>query len=176
MDSVFWALWLATQKAKGNGRVKRSRAFLNIEAKRFGAHLGKGNCSISSSERILFRLFDFFGAFFAWFGDGRTWTRRFRLPCTFPPLRFICWTIDGIGALYVFTYIFFARTLSLARINVVTMLRSKSERTILFYFPLRWHSLLINTPGDYVNKDEKAEVACDPPPDQRLSRVDPVCF
>ena len=118
----------------------------------------------------------FLPRFFAWFGDGRTWTRRFRLPCTFPPLRFICWTIDGIGALYVFTYIFFARTLSLARINVVTMLRSKSERAILFYFPFRWHSLLINTPGDYVNKDEKAEVACDPPPDQRLSRVDPVCF
>ena len=113
---------------------------------------------------------------FASFGDSRTRRRRFRLPCTFPPLRFICWTIEGIGALYVFTYIFFARTLSLARINVVTMLRSKSERAILFYFPFRWHSLLINTPGDYVNKDEKAEVACDSPPDQRGSRVDPVCF
>ena len=29
----------------------------------YGAHLGKGNRSISSSERPLFRLFDFFGAF-----------------------------------------------------------------------------------------------------------------
>ena len=41
---------------------------------------------------------------FAWFGDGRTRRRRFRLPCTFPPLRFICWTIIGIGAFYVFLY------------------------------------------------------------------------
>ena len=52
-----------TCRAKGNESVKRSRAFLNIEAKLVGAHLGKGNRSISSSERPLFRLFDFFGAF-----------------------------------------------------------------------------------------------------------------
>ena len=41
---------------------------------------------------------------FAWFGDGRTRRRRFRLPCTFPPLRFICWTLIGIGAFHVFLY------------------------------------------------------------------------
>ena len=81
---------------------------------------------------------------FALFGDSRTRRRRFRLPCTFPPLRFICWTIIGIGAIYVFLYfigtlrfgysfllactdffIFFTRTLSFARINVVTMFRNK---------------------------------------------------
>ena len=45
-----------TCRAKGNESVKRSTAFV-------GAHLGKGNRSISSSERPLFRLFDFFGAF-----------------------------------------------------------------------------------------------------------------
>ena len=42
-----------TRRAKGNESV----------AKLVGAHLGKGNHSISSSERPLFRLFDFFGAF-----------------------------------------------------------------------------------------------------------------
>ena len=52
-----------TCRAKSNESVKRSRAFLNIEAKLVGAHLGKGNRSISSSEIPLFRLFDFFGAF-----------------------------------------------------------------------------------------------------------------
>ena len=41
---------------------------------------------------------------FAWFGDGRTRRWKFRLPCTFPPLRFICWTMIGIGAFYVFLY------------------------------------------------------------------------
>ena len=41
---------------------------------------------------------------FAWFGDGRTRRRRFKLPCSFPPLRFICWTIIGIGAFHVFLY------------------------------------------------------------------------
>ena len=41
---------------------------------------------------------------FAWFGDGRTRRRRFRLPYTFPALRFICWTIIGIGAFNVFLY------------------------------------------------------------------------
>ena len=51
-----------TCRAKSNESVKRSRAFLNIEAKLVGAHLGKGNRSISS-EIPLFRLFDFFGAF-----------------------------------------------------------------------------------------------------------------
>ena len=89
---------------------------------------------------------------FAWFGDGRTRRRRFRLPCTFPPLRFICWTIIGIGAFYVFLYFigtlrfgysfllactdfftFFARTLSFARINVVTMLRNKPGRAMFFF-------------------------------------------
>ena len=143
--------------------VKRSGAFLNIEAKWVGAHLGKGNRSISSSERLLFRLFDFFGRLFAWFGDGRTRRRRLRLPCTIPPLRFICWTIVGIGAFYVFLYfigtlrfgysfllactdffIFSARTLSFARINVVTMLRNKPERAILFLIPFRWHSFSRN--------------------------------
>ena len=90
---------------------------------------------------------------FAWFGDGRTRRRRFRIPCTFPPLRFICWTIIGIRPFYVFLYfigtlrfgysfllactefsIFFARTLSFARMNVETMLRNKSGRAILFNF------------------------------------------
>ena len=90
---------------------------------------------------------------FAWFGDGRTRRRRFRLPCTFFPLLFICWTIIGIGAFYVFLYfigtlrfgysfllactdffIFFARTLSFARGNVVTMLRNKPGRAIIFNF------------------------------------------
>ena len=81
---------------------------------------------------------------FASFDDGRTRRRRFRLPCTFPPLRFICWTIIGIGAFYGFfsflgtlrfgysfplactdVFISFTRTLSFARINVVTMFRNK---------------------------------------------------
>ena len=81
---------------------------------------------------------------FASFDDGRTRRRRFRLPCTFPPLRFICWTIIGIGAFYCFLsflgtlrfgysfllactdfFIFFTRTLSFARINIVTMFRNK---------------------------------------------------
>ena len=89
----------------------------------------------------------------AWFGDGGTRRRRFRLPCTFPPLPFICWTTVGIGAFYVFLYfigilrfgysflldctdffIFFARALSFARINVVRMLRNKPGRAILFNF------------------------------------------
>ena len=100
---------------------------------------------------------------FAWFGDGRTRRRRFRLPCTFPLLRFICQTIIEIGAFCVFLYfigtlrfgysfllactdfvIFFARTLSFARINVVTMLRNKPGRAILFLFPFRWHSFSRN--------------------------------
>ena len=46
---------------------------------------------------------------FAWFGDGRTRRRRFRIPGTFPPLRFICWTIIGIEASDVF--LFFIATL-----------------------------------------------------------------
>ena len=46
----------------------------------------------------------FLRCLFAWFGDGRTRRRRFRLPCTFPPLRFICWTTTRIGAFYVFLY------------------------------------------------------------------------
>ena len=81
---------------------------------------------------------------FASFGDSRTRRLRFRLPCTFPPLRFICRTIIGIGAFYVFLYfigtlrfgysfllactdffIFLTRTLSFARINVLTMFRNK---------------------------------------------------
>ena len=88
---------------------------------------------------------------FAWFGDGRTRRCRFRLNCTIPPLRFICWLIIGIGAFYVFLYfigtlrfgysfllactdffIFFAKTLSFAQINVVTKLRNKPGRAILF--------------------------------------------
>ena len=126
-------------------RVKRSRAFLNIEAKWVGAHLGKGNRSISSSKRLLFRLFDFFGAFLLDLvtveleGAGLGFPALFLLFASF-----ICWTIIGIGAFYVFLYfigtlrfgysfllactdffIFFARTLSFARINVVTMLRNK---------------------------------------------------
>ena len=133
-----------TCRAKGNESVKRSKAFLNIEATLVGAHLRKGNRSISSSERPLFRLFDFFGAFLLQLVTVELEGAGFRLPCTFPPLRFICWTIIGIGAFYVFLYfigtlrfgysfllactdvfISFTRTLSFARINVVTMFRNK---------------------------------------------------
>ena len=105
----------------------------------------------------------FLRRFFAWFGDGRTRGRRFRHPCTIPPPRFICWTIIGIGAFYVFLYfigtlrfgysfllactdffIFFTRTLSFARINVLTMFRNKPGKGDSFLFPFRWHSFSRN--------------------------------
>ena len=150
--------------AKGNESVKRSKAFLNIDAKLVGAHLEKGNCSISSSERPLVPFIWFLRRLFALFGDSRTRRRRFRLPCTFPPLRFICWSIIGIGAIYVFLYfigtlrfgssfllactdffIFFTRTLSFARTNVVTMFRNKPGKGDSFLiFPFRWHSFSRN--------------------------------
>ena len=97
---------------------------------------------------------------FPWFGDGRTRRRRFRLPCTFPPFRFICWTIIGIGPFNVFLYfigtlrfgysfllactdffIFFARTLSFARINVVTRLRTSQKWRFFFNFRFAYTAL-----------------------------------
>ena len=123
---------------------KEIESILNIQAKLVGAHLGKGNRSISSSERLLLRLFDFFGAFLLDLVTVELEGAGLGFPALFFPLRFICWTIIGIGAFYVFLYfigtlrfgysfllactdffIFFTRTLSFARINVLTMFRNK---------------------------------------------------
>ena len=121
---------------------KEIESIPNIEAKLVGAHLEKGNRSIFRKTLVPFIWF--LRRLFASFGDGRTRRRGFRLPCTFPPLRFICWTIIGIGAFYGFLsflgtlrfgysfllactdfFISFTKTLSFARINVVTMFRNK---------------------------------------------------
>ena len=100
---------------------------------------------ISSSERLLFRLFDFFGAFLLDLVTVELEGAGLGCPALFLLFAsFICWTIIGIGTFYVFLYfigtlrfgysfllactdffIFFTRTLSFARINIVTMFRNK---------------------------------------------------
>ena len=129
---------------KRQWKRKEIESIPNIEAKLVGAHLKKRESLHLFFRKTLVPFIWFLRRLFASFGEGWTRRRRFRLPCTFPPLRSICWTIIGIGAFYGFlsflgtlrfgysfllactdVFISFTITLSFARINVVTMFRNK---------------------------------------------------
>ena len=153
---VSWRFRMPKHRANRVGR-KAMKARKEIESiLEYWSEMSRRSPGERESLHLFFRktlvpFIWFLRRLFAWFGDGQTRRGRFRLPCTIPSLRFICWTIIGIGAFYVFLYfigtlrfgysfllactdffIVFARTLSFARINVVTMLRNKPGMTILF--------------------------------------------